>query len=541
MLVTLSPSKLKYSTLTLVALVLLCYTYVSVTNGVCTWFDPLVGFETLQDWLYGGKWNTVNYADINNNLQPTQHYLNWWSPGQYMLPYLFIKWLGVPIATAEVITITLCGVISIMGYYTLMQRLRVSITVMYVVLIMLVCNRNFFWHYLVYFGGETLLWAAAPWLVCVLITKFNYSYKYMCIAFFLGIVGVFLKTSFVIIYIATAVYLFVSSTISIAQLLQLKRYKPYVAMVLSVVGVYVFYLSKGLTPSTTMDLTMTNGVPNTLLADFAHPWSALVTHFFKIADVLQNIAPALNTKGIDVAWLLLPFVFISVIVCIYLIRKRAEHATYLLATVMYVVTASIFMWYYLQNKAVSYETRHYYFVGNMAGIAILQALYTNYKQLFKAVVVLLLIFSAADCSRFMKRAKQIEQEYTWYSGIKVQTNVLPALAVIDAELAKDTTLVLHTDATYTRYLFKHKCTTVCITTNPMNKRHYIQNMYINLDTTAVVTLPINCYGKRTLIVHTNALKNCSFNDLQHLYTTPTQYISYYNKLPNYLVAVVSSK
>lgn len=541
MLVTSSLSQLKYGTFAIIWYVLLYYTYVIVTYGVCTWFDPMVGFEAMQDWLNGGAWNTINYADINNNLQPTQHYLNWWSPGQYMLPYVFIKLLGVRIATAEIITIILCGVISVIGYYKLMQWLRVSTTVSYVVLIMLVCNRNFFWHYLVYFGGETLLWAAAPWLVYVLIKQFNYSYKYMFIAFAIGIVGVFLKTSFVIIYIATAVYLFVSSTIGIAQLLQPKRYKPYVAMVLSVVCVYVFYLSKGATPSTTMDLTMTNGVPNTLLADFVHPWSALVTHFFKIADVLQNIAPALHAKGIDVAWLMLPFVVVSIGVSIYFIRKRTEHTTYLLATIMYVVTASVFMLYYLQNKAVSYETRHYYFVGNVAGIAILQALYTNYKQLFKIVVVLLLLLSTADCSRFTKRANEVHNLYSEYNGIKVETKVLPAMIVITNAITKDSILVLHTDATYTRYLFKLKCTTVCITTNPMNDKQYIQNKYINLDTTTMVTLPINCYNKRTLIVYTNALKNCTLKELQRLYTKPHQYISYYNKLPNYLVAVVSCK
>jgi hypothetical protein len=526
-------------TIVLIVLALGCYSYIAIQNGVVTWADPLVGFEAMTHWLQGGAWNTIEYYNINATMQPAQYYLNWWAPGQYMVPWLFIKLLGVNIPVAQIITIVLAGSISVVGYYKLMKLLNINTVVLHLVLIVLVFNRNFFWHYLVYFGGETLLWAATPWLCYVLIKQFNFSYTYMCIAFVVGVTGVFLKSSFVITYMAIGAYLFFQTTLSVQQLLQIQRWKPYVAMIASVACVYIFYLSKGATPSTVIDMTMTNDVPNTLLADFVHPWSAMVTHFFKIADILQHFAPKLNSKGIDVAWLFLPFMFMSVLLCFYFIKKRTEHNVYLLAVLVYVVTASIFTFYYLQNKAISYETRHYYYVGNIAGIAILQLLYTNYQRVFVVVISVLLLLSAVDFIRFFARAQQLQKEYTWFNGIKIERKVAPAMHIINSFINKDSTLNIHCDATYTRALFKQKCKLICMSQHPINKE-LAQNVYIGLDNSKAIKLPIKCTAKKTLIIYTGTLKNSSLATIKTRYATSQQYVYYYHATPNYTIAIINS-
>lgn len=528
---------LHHFSIILIGLALSCYSYIAIQNGVVTWADPLAGFEAMTHWLKGGAWNTISYSNINATMQPAQHYLNWWTPGQYMVPWLFIKLLGVNINIAQVITIVLAGDISVIGYYKLMKLLNINTVVIHVMILLLVFNRTFSWHYLVYFGGETLLWAATPWLCYVLIKQFNYSYMYTVIAFMIGIVGVFLKSSFIITYMAIGVYLFFKTTSSVQQLVQPQRWKPYIAMLASVLCVYVFYLSKGPTPSTTIDTTMTNDVPNTLLGDLTHPWSSMVTHFLKIADVLQHFAPKLNANAIDVAWVFLPFVCLSIVLCIYFFKKRTEQPVYLLAVTVYVVTASIFTFYYLQNKAVSYETRHYYFVGNIAGMAILQLLHTYYKRIFVVLISILLLLSAVDFIRFFNRLQQIEKEYTWFHNLKIERSIVPSMHFINVFIAKDSTINVHCDATYTRALFKQKCKLVCIAKHHTSKV-LSQNMYIALDDSIRINLPIKCIDKTTLIVYTGALKNSSLSEIKMRYATPQQYVSYYHTTLNYTIAIV---
>jgi hypothetical protein len=202
-----------------------------------------------------------------------------------------------------------------------------------------------------------------------------------------------------------------------------------------------------------------------------------------------------------------------------------------------VVTASIYMFYYLQNKAISYEPRHYYFMGTVCGVAILQWLYTYYKRCAMVIFGCLMLISVADFIRFFGRVQDMEQQYTWYNGLKVERKKVAALLIAKQILNKNPHVNIHCDAIYTSYLFKNTTKLVTIAKHPFTNL-YTQNMYINLDTTQPLTLPLPCYNTPTLAVFTTSFAHITLQQLQTMYTTNKQHVSYYYSAPQYVIAVI---
>src|SRR5262245_27782166 len=55
--------------------------------------DSGVGFLALRRMLDGEPFNTITTPDPANIANDVMTFLNWWSPGQYLVPGVFI-WLG---------------------------------------------------------------------------------------------------------------------------------------------------------------------------------------------------------------------------------------------------------------------------------------------------------------------------------------------------------------------------------------------------------------------------------------------------------------
>src|ERR1700759_3148629 len=51
--------------------------------------DPGMGFQVLRCMQLGGQFNTLIAPDQSDISQNYTEFLTWWSPGQYLVPYLF--------------------------------------------------------------------------------------------------------------------------------------------------------------------------------------------------------------------------------------------------------------------------------------------------------------------------------------------------------------------------------------------------------------------------------------------------------------------
>src|SRR5271155_797612 len=57
--------------------------------------DPQQGFEVLQSMQHGGGFNNLVAPDQGDISQNYTQFLTWWSPGQYMVPYVFQSVTGL--------------------------------------------------------------------------------------------------------------------------------------------------------------------------------------------------------------------------------------------------------------------------------------------------------------------------------------------------------------------------------------------------------------------------------------------------------------
>src|SRR5260370_24320364 len=68
--------------------------------------DPAQGFQVLRCMQQGGGFNNFVAPDQSDISQTYTEFLTWWSPGQYLVPYLFKLIAGLNTGQAIAVTVT---------------------------------------------------------------------------------------------------------------------------------------------------------------------------------------------------------------------------------------------------------------------------------------------------------------------------------------------------------------------------------------------------------------------------------------------------
>jgi hypothetical protein len=124
--------------------------------------DSGVGFLALRNMFGGGAFNTVATPDPTNIANDVVTFLTYWSPGQYILPGLFI-WLGTSYGLAVSLTTVMATLIGVAGWIQVARSFAVSPFVLSVFVLGLSTFPYVTDRFLMYWGGELLLFATAPW------------------------------------------------------------------------------------------------------------------------------------------------------------------------------------------------------------------------------------------------------------------------------------------------------------------------------------------------------------------------------------------
>src|SRR4051812_42580200 len=85
--------------------------------------DPANGFQVMRSMEMGGKFNmmaTPDQADMSKN---NAEFLTWWSPGQYIVPYVFKLLFGLNTGQASALTITLCQLLGLTGLFAFFKKI----------------------------------------------------------------------------------------------------------------------------------------------------------------------------------------------------------------------------------------------------------------------------------------------------------------------------------------------------------------------------------------------------------------------------------
>src|SRR5260370_40107609 len=57
--------------------------------------DPANGFQVMRSMEMGGGFNLMITPDQDDLSKNTSEFLTWWSPGQYLVPYIFKLFFGL--------------------------------------------------------------------------------------------------------------------------------------------------------------------------------------------------------------------------------------------------------------------------------------------------------------------------------------------------------------------------------------------------------------------------------------------------------------
>ncbi|MFN8348220.1 MAG: hypothetical protein U0X91_24675 [Spirosomataceae bacterium] len=127
--------------------------------------DPGFGLSVWNDMLHGSPFNTLSVPDSRNIADNSALFLTWWTPGQYIVPGVVSKGLGISLGTAGLWVTLLFSILGLWGWHKVYQQFGFDKTVIALSLFFMATSRLFTINFLNYTGGELLLFGSQPWTV----------------------------------------------------------------------------------------------------------------------------------------------------------------------------------------------------------------------------------------------------------------------------------------------------------------------------------------------------------------------------------------
>lgn len=187
------------------ALLILSLSVVSIISPPVIMSDPGSGFYDLFNFEAGGDFMKHLVLQAPDADKCTQEMTTWWSPGQWVVPWLFMK-IGFSLGHATVATVMLASIAGLFGWYEFYRCYKVNIDAILYSLIAILFSRYFIASFQIYIGGGVLEFAAGPWLAVLWKRVENKSILLQCLILFAGVfAGYFLKSSLLIFWLALIV------------------------------------------------------------------------------------------------------------------------------------------------------------------------------------------------------------------------------------------------------------------------------------------------------------------------------------------------
>jgi hypothetical protein len=347
--------------------------------------DPSWGFQTMRSMEMGGPFNHLvspDQADLSKN---TSMFLTWWSPGQYIVPYFFKTLFSLNTGQAAAVTSVLCELIGILGLFTFFKRLGFKPLLAATSVAFIACQQFYYIPYIFYNGGEVLMFAFVGWFLLGCFHFKKLSIPLVVFVVLSGWIGFFSKSSMMLIYASGLLCLWIN--ISPPR----KDYTTWIKngfgigipFVISVAGIYLFFLSKGENPASEHA-----GGWRVIWETFTFPLASPLLAGLSIDDLANGLVYSPDGQMFTHFWtvvILLSLALISIVLIIGIV-KYVPYQNYKLVIVVFYATSVLFFSYaFFRQLAISYEGRHFRTVGLLVIPGILYLVskwHTSFKALF---------------------------------------------------------------------------------------------------------------------------------------------------------------
>ncbi|QKJ28630.1 hypothetical protein HQ865_02275 [Mucilaginibacter mali] len=331
--------------------------------------DPCWGFLVMDGIAKHAPWNTYITVDPFNIAKNHYEFLAWWSPGQYLVPYLFKCLLNINTAKAVAVTLIVCNVLGLTGFYKLFTRLGFSRQVS-AITIAFVATQLFFVNSYVYFlGGEVLLFAFLGWFLygCFSIEKI--TWQILLFVFLGGLLGFFAKSSVLWMFAAAVGCIWINVGMAETG----SSHKPWydkttlwawirnglllaIPFVAALAVIYVGYMSKGDNP------TSDTGPLLVLPETFGYPLAAPILSGFSVDELVDGLiyhtdAPMVSYQA---AIMMIVIFALACIAFVAFIGKLSHNKKYPVVLIFfYALGTAFFSYMYIRQATISYEGRHF--------------------------------------------------------------------------------------------------------------------------------------------------------------------------------------
>jgi len=326
--------------------------------------DASHGFQVMRSMQMGGKFNMLTAPDQDDISQNSSAFISWWSPGQYLVPYFFQSILKVNTGQASAITIIIFELSGLAGLYCFFRKIGFNSLISAVSLLFIACQVAFIIPFVFYNGGEILLFGFVGWFLYGCLAVDKPGIKLLAFVLLSGWLGFICKSSFMWLYSAglLCLWLRLSATNTKVNMRRLVINGIWIGIpaILSLVTIYVFYLSKGATPAsapTGLKLTWQT---------FSFPLASPLLSGFSVDDLFNGLV--FHTTGqvynpCFIIAVLLLLAALSLILIAGIIQYVPNNNYRLFLLVFYTVSLLFFCGAYLRQLNISYEARHYRIIG----------------------------------------------------------------------------------------------------------------------------------------------------------------------------------
>jgi len=342
--------------------------------------DPSHGFQVMRSMQMGGGFNQFISPDQDDISKNTSEFLTWWSPGQYLVPYFFSSVFSMNTGHASALAISIAEISGLAGFYFFFKRIGFSSLISAISLLFIICQVAFIIPYIFYNGGEVLLFGFEGWFLygCTAIQK--PGLKSIAFVLFAGWIGFFCKSSFVWIYAAglLCIWIRLSGRTGLYQIIRNGLWIG-IPAILSMATIYIFFLSKGNNPA-----SVSTGLKLSWQA-FCFPLGSPLLSGFSVDDLFQGLVnhPAFSLCVI-VAILLLLTAF-SLILIAAIINYTPNYNYKVFIIVFYSVAILFFTTIFLRGLNISYEARHLRVIGLLIVPGVIY-LFSKFKPAYQALL-----------------------------------------------------------------------------------------------------------------------------------------------------------
>jgi len=360
-----------------VAIIVLALGILAIVVPPAVDYDSCWGFLVMHNMEQGHPFNLLISPADDNIAKNQTEFLTWWTPGQYIVPYFFKTLLKISTGQAASITIMVCDLIGLAGFYKLFTKLGFSKWVAAISIAFILTQQVFVQQFIYYHGSELILFAFMGWFLygCFSVKKITWLVLVMLLL--AGPVGFFAKSSFLWIYAAGIACVWInvsvnqSPVMSGTKALDNKRLKVWLlngsllafSFICGFLIIYFCFLSKGPNPTSETAGFLVK------FETFGFPLSSPMLSAFSVDELTGGLIyqPENTAFSYPLAVvILLVLTFCSLAFIAIMIKYPVDKKYAIAKVIFYLFSVVFFSLIYFEQANISYEGRHFRILGLLA-------------------------------------------------------------------------------------------------------------------------------------------------------------------------------